>query len=96
MNLVKPNIHDIIDLYLNYYIVVGLSASTGLRFDQLGNALIETAYAEFGSVIEKIAASKEAKSPSLTSGYLRHRVDEYRYAFTFLKLVVKEQAVGCD
>ena len=69
---------------------MGLS-SISIRFNEIGNALIETAYAEYGSAIEVIAASKKANNPSLRSGYIRHAIDEYRHTATFLKLVEIEK-----
>ena len=51
--------------------------------------LSETAYAEFGSALEMLAACKVADSPNLAYGYLMHSRDEYRHTNIFLSLIEK-------
>lgn len=47
--------------------------------DLLGT-IVEFAYAEYGSALEMLKAAKDAKSPNLKLGYIRHALDEYRHA----------------
>ena len=56
---------------------------------KLLNVLVETAYAEYGSSLEMLAACKSADSPNLAHGYLMHSRDEYRHTKTFLSLIGK-------
>ena len=41
--------------------------------------LVEFSYAEYGSALEMLRASKMVKSPNLKMGYIDHAIDEYRH-----------------
>ena len=69
---------------------MGISTAKSIRSSDLGYALIETAYAEYGSAIEMIAAARAATGPKLRSGYLRHAVDEYNHVKSLLKILTIE------
>jgi len=46
----------------------------------LYNTLVEFGYAEYGSALEMLAASKKTDSPRLKVGYINHALDEYRHS----------------
>jgi hypothetical protein len=58
----------------------------GVDKKHLELTLLEFAYAEYGSALEMLAASKRMKSDKLKLGYIRHAFDEYRH--TKLLLIV--------
>ncbi len=43
------------------------------------STLVEFSYAEYGSALEMLYASKNVKSPNLKIGYINHAIDEYRH-----------------
>ena len=43
------------------------------------STLVEFSYAEYGSALEMLYASKIVKSPNLKIGYINHAIDEYRH-----------------
>ena len=57
--------------------------------EQIINMLSETAYAEYASALEMLAACKAAKSSNLAHGYLMHALDEYKHTNIFISLIGK-------
>jgi len=53
------------------------------------SAFCETAYAEFGSALEMVAAAKSTQSPKLCYGYFMHAKDEYNHAAIFLDILAR-------
>ena len=49
--------------------------------------LIEFSYAEYGSALEMLRASKMVKSPNLKMGYIDHAIDEYRHTELIYKVI---------
>ena len=56
----------------------------------LYRTLVEFAYAEYGSALEMLAASKKTNSPRLKIGYINHAIDEYRHAALIFKVLDNE------
>jgi len=54
------------------------------------STLVEFSYAEYGSALEMLSASKNVKSPSLKLGYINHAIDEYRHTI-LIHEVLKNQ-----
>ena len=50
---------------------------------------VETAYAEYGSALEMLAACKLAEKSSHAYGYFEHAKDEYNHTKIFLELLAK-------
>ena len=49
--------------------------------------LVEFSYAEYGSALEMLRASKMVKSPNLKMGYIDHAIDEYRHTELIYKVI---------
>lgn len=49
--------------------------------------LVEFGYAEYGSALEMLMASKKTKSTKLKIGYIRHAIDEYRHTNLIFKVL---------
>ncbi len=60
-----------------------------MKKEKILEALSETAYAEHGSALEMLCASKLSEKHSLVSGYFQHAKDEYCHTKEFLKLLSK-------
>lgn len=58
-------------------------------------AFCETAYAEFGSALEMVAAAKSTNSPNLCYGYFMHAKDEYNHAAIFLDILSRRAKAFC-
>lgn len=54
------------------------------------STLVEFSYAEYGSALEMLSASKNVKSPNLKLGYINHAIDEYRHTI-LIHEVLKNQ-----
>ena len=51
------------------------------------STLVEFSYAEYGSALEMLCASKNIKSPNLKMGYIEHALDEYRHTILIHKVL---------
>lgn len=51
------------------------------------STLVEFSYAEYGSALEMLFASKNVKSPNLKLGYINHAIDEYRHTRLIYKVL---------
>ncbi len=61
------------------------------------NVLSETAYAEYGSALEMLAACKAANKPTHAYGYFEHAKDEYNHTGAFLSMLsTRSQIVPCN
>ncbi len=60
-----------------------------MKKENILEVLSETAYAEHGSALEMLCASKTSEKGSLVYGYFQHAKDEYIHAKEFLKLLSK-------
>lgn len=49
--------------------------------------LVEFGYAEYGSALEMLEASKRTDSPKSKIGYINHALDEYRHAAAIFKVL---------
>ena len=49
--------------------------------------LVEFSYAEYGSALEMLRASKMVNSPNLKMGYIDHAIDEYRHTELIYKVI---------
>jgi rubrerythrin len=56
----------------------------------LYKTLVEFGYAEYGSALEMLAASKRAKSSKLKIGYINHAHDEYRHSALIFQVLDNE------
>ena len=56
----------------------------------LYKTLVEFGYAEYGSALEMLAASKRAESSKLKIGYINHAIDEYRHSALIFKVLDNE------
>jgi rubrerythrin len=56
----------------------------------LYKTLVEFGYAEYGSALEMLAASKRAKSTKLKIGYINHALDEYRHSALIFQVLDNE------
>ena len=59
----------------------------------LGEALVETIYAEYGSAIEMYTAACKETNLKLKQGYLKHAADEYRHVQLLFKIIDIESAL---
>jgi rubrerythrin len=58
--------------------------------NNLYKTLVEFGYAEYGSALEMLAASKKAKSSKLKIGYINHALDEYRHSALIFQVLDNE------
>tara|TARA_B110000008_G_scaffold131600_1_gene133748 strand:+ start:282 stop:1049 length:768 start_codon:yes stop_codon:yes gene_type:complete len=56
----------------------------------LHKTLVEFGYAEYGSALEMLAASKKAQSAKLKLGYINHALDEYRHSALIFQVLNNE------
>jgi|TARA_B110000285_G_C14961400_1_gene531878 rubrerythrin len=61
-----------------------------IKKNNLYNTLLEFAYAEYGSALEMLAASKKVDSPRLKVGYINHALDEYRHSKLIFEVLNNE------
>tara|TARA_A100001011_G_C14309197_1_gene844719 strand:- start:2896 stop:3642 length:747 start_codon:yes stop_codon:yes gene_type:complete len=52
--------------------------------------LVEFSYAEYGSALEMLCASKNIKSANLKMGYIEHALDEYRHTILIHKVLANQ------
>jgi len=55
--------------------------------NNLLSTIMEFSYAEYGSALEMLAASKKTTNPKLKIGYIRHALDEYRHTQLLHKIL---------
>lgn len=58
---------------------MGILSKSSVTTNNLGIALIETIYAEYGSAVEMLHAAHSCKDLKLRVGFMRHAIDEYRH-----------------
>ena len=56
----------------------------------LYKTLVEFGYAEYGSALEMLAASKKAQSSNMKVGYINHALDEYRHSALIFQVLNNE------
>jgi rubrerythrin len=56
----------------------------------LYKTLVEFGYAEYGSALEMLAASKKAQSAKMKVGYINHALDEYRHSALIFQVLNNE------
>ena len=69
---------------------MGIRSTSTVGKNNLGSALIETMYAEFGSAVEMLYAAHKSKDLKLRVGFIRHAVDEYRHVKLLQKILDSE------
>ena len=52
--------------------------------------LVEFSYAEYGSALEMLRASKFVESPDLKMGYIEHAIDEYRHTELIYEVIANQ------
>jgi hypothetical protein len=60
------------------------------------STLVEFSYAEYGSALEMLYASKNVKSPNLKIGYINHAIDEYRHTRLIYSVLANQLKINSN
>lgn len=72
---------------------MGILSKFSITENNLGSALIETIYAEYGSAVEMLYAAHSCNDTKLRVGFIRHAIDEYRHVKLLQKILEIESNV---
>ena len=75
---------------------MGILSKSSVTTINLGSALVETIYAEYGSAVEMLYAAHSCNNIKLRVGFIRHAIDEYRHVKILQKILEIESDTGAS